>query len=117
MRSFKGFTEARSARDASGYIDMDDDATKATPQNPMIIINGIGRMSYEGLKKDVARKLQQLAKRDDYTFLYKQIGKLEDFSDSGESVLQAYVRTLIQVEKQMSTGAYKRRINMAKRSR
>lgn len=108
--------EASSKTEVSGYIDMQDPQTIADPENPAIVVIGIGKWDYKSLKKDVDRKLKDLAKKD-YKFIYKQIGKLEDFSAPYESPLQAYVRTLIQVEEKMKSGPYKRKITLAKRKR
>lgn len=119
-RALKVLSEAGKTTEISGYIDMNDPQTKATPENPAIIVVGIGKWDYESLKKDVERKckdLEKFAKRGDFKFLYKQMGKLDDFSASYESPLQAYIRTLIQVEAKMASGAYKRKITLAKRQR
>jgi hypothetical protein len=119
-RAINILSEAGKTTEISGYIDMNDPQTKATPENPAIIVVGIGKWDYESLKKDVERKckdLEKLAKRGDFKFLYKQMGKLDDFSASYESPLQAYIRTLIQVEAKMASGAYKRKITLAKRQR
>ena len=119
-RALKVLSEAGKTTEISGYIDMNDPQTKATPENPAIIVVGIGKWDYESLKKDVEKKckdLEKIAKRGDFKFLYKQMGKLDDFSASYESPLQAYIRTLIQVEAKMASGAYKRKITLAKRQR
>jgi hypothetical protein len=111
-------SEAGSKREISGYIDMNDPQTKATPENPAIVVIGIGKLDYETLKKDVERKTKDLynfAKRGDFKFMYKQMGKLDDYSSSYESPYQAYIRTLIQVEEKMASGPYKRKITLAKR--
>ena len=88
-------SEAGSKREISGYIDMNDPQTKATPENPVIVVIGIGKL--------------------DFKFMYKQMGKLDDYSSSYESPYQAYIRTLIQVEEKMASGPYKRKITLAKR--
>ena len=83
----------------------------------MVIIFGIGKLPLSSLKKDIERKfkdLPNLAKRDQWKFIYKQIGKMTDYTDSFESVLQSYVRAVIQVEEEMSKPAYKRRITTLK---
>tara|TARA_Y100000004_G_C8603649_1_gene281671 strand:- start:24 stop:398 length:375 start_codon:yes stop_codon:yes gene_type:complete len=119
-RAINILSEAGKTTEISGYIDMNDPQTKATPENPAIVVVGIGKWDYESLKKDVERKckdLEKIAKRGDFKFLYKQMGKLDDFSASYESPLQAYIRTLIQVEAKMASGAYKRKITLAKRQR
>ena len=111
-------SEAKTKTEISGYIDMQDPQTLATPENPAIVIIGIGKMDYKNLKKDVERKckdLERFAKRGEWKFLYKQMGKLDDYSSPFESPFQAYIRTLIQVEEKMASGPYKRRITMAKR--
>ncbi len=111
-------SEAGSKREISGYIDMNDPQTKATPENPAIVVIGIGKLDYETLKKDVERKTKDLynfAKKGDFKFMYKQMGKLDDYSSSYESPYQAYIRTLIQVEEKMASGPYKRKITLAKR--
>ena len=97
---------------------MQDPLTIKDPENPQIVIIGIGKMDYENLKKDVERKckdLERFAKRGDFKFLYKQMGKIDGYSAPYESPLQAYIRTLIQVEEKMASGPYKRRITLAKR--
>jgi len=112
--------EAKIKTEISGYIDMQDPQTIATPENPAIIVVGIGKWDYESLKKDVERKckdLEKFAKRGDFKFLYKQMGKIDDYSAPYESPFQAYIRTLIQVEEKMSSGPYKRKITLAKRKR
>lgn len=119
-RAINILSEAGKTTEISGYIDMNDPQTKATPENPAIVVVGIGKWDYESLKKDVEKKckdLEKIAKRGDFKFLYKQMGKLDDFSASYESPLQAYIRTLIQVEAKMASGAYKRKITLAKRQR
>ena len=108
--------EAKIKTEVSGYIDMQDPQTISDPENPAIVVIGIGKWDYKSLKKDVERKLKDLSKKD-YKFIYKQIGKIDDFSAPYESPLQAYVRTLIQVEEKMSSGSYKRKITLAKRKR
>lgn len=111
-------SEAGSKREISGYIDMNDPQTKATPENPAIVVIGIGKLDYETLKKDVERKTKDLynfAKKGDFKFMYKQMGKLDDYSSSYESPYQAYIRTLIQVEEKMASGPYKRKMTLAKR--
>lgn len=121
MGTLKEILEARSSKEISGYIDMEDPQTKLTPENPAIVIIGIGKMDYETLKKDVVRKckdLERFAKRGEWKFLYKQMGKMEDYSGgSGESPFQSYIRTLIQVEEKMASGPYKRKLTLAKRKR
>ena len=110
--------EASKPGEISGYIDFEDQQTKLTPENPAIVIIGIGKMDYETLKKDVENKTKDLlrfAKRGDWKFLYKQMGKIDDYSAPYESPFQAYIRTLIQVEEKMKSGPYKRRITMARR--
>jgi len=113
--------EASKPGEISGYIDFEDQQTKLTPENPAIVIIGIGKMDYETLKKDVENKTKDLlrfAKRGDWKFLYKQMGKIEDYSGGAiESPYQSYIRTLIQVEEKMASGPYKRRITVAKRKR
>lgn len=120
INQIKSFlNEAKSSQEISGYIDMEDPQTKSTPENPAIIVIGIGKLDYETLKKDVENKTKDLlkfAKRGDFKFLYKQLGKIEDYSGGAiESPYQAYIRTLIQVEEKMKSGPYKRRITMARR--
>ena len=113
--------EASKPGEISGYIDFEDQQTKLTPENPAIVIIGIGKMDYETLKKDVENKTKDLlrfAKRGDWKFLYKQMGKIEDYSGGAiESPYQSYIRTLIQVEEKMASGPYKRLITVAKRKR
>ena len=120
MGTLNQILEAKSTKEISGYIDMEDPQTKSTPENPAIVVIGIGKLDYETLKKDVERKckdLERIAKRGDFKFLYKQMGKLDDYSAPYESPFQAYIRTLIQVEEKMNSGPYKRKISMAKRKR
>jgi hypothetical protein len=110
--------EANVKTEISGYIDMKDPQTIADPENPAIVVIGIGKWDYKSLKKDVEKKckdLERFAKKGDWKFLYKQMGKLDDYSTSYESPFQAYVRTLIQVEEKMASGSYKRKITLAKR--
>ena len=113
--------EASKPAELSGYIDMEDPQTIANPENPQIVIIGLGKMDYENLKKDVVRKckdLERFAKRGEWKFLYKQMGKIVDYSGGSlESPFQSYIRTLIQVEEKMARVPYKRRITMAKRKR
>jgi hypothetical protein len=120
INQIKSFlNEAKSSQEISGYIDMEDPQTKATPENPAIVIIGIGKLDYESLKKDVERKckdLERFAKRGEWKFLYKQMGKIDDYSGGPtESPFQSYIRTLIQVEEKMKSGPYKRKITMARR--
>ena len=111
--------EASLKTEVSGYIDMLDPQTIADPENPAIVVIGLGKWDYKTLKKEVERKtkdLERFAKRGDWKFLYKQMGKLEDYSGGTlESPYQSYVRTLIQVEEKMASGVYKRKITLAKR--
>jgi hypothetical protein len=113
--------EASKPAEISGYIDMEDPQTKENPLNPAIVIIGIGKMDYENLKKDVERKckdLERFAKRGEWKFLYKQMGKIEDYAGGAhESPFQSYIRTLIQVEEKMKSGPYKRKITMAKNAK
>jgi hypothetical protein len=120
MGTLKEILEAKSSKEISGYIDMEDPQTKLTPENPAIVVIGLGKLDYETLKKDVERKckdLERFAKRGDFKFLYKQMGKIDDYSASYESPFQAYIRTLIQVEEKMASGPYKRKLTLAKRKR
>ena len=110
INQIKSFlNEAKSSQEISGYIDMEDPQTKSTPENPAIIVIGIGKLDYETLKKDVENKTKDLlkfAKRGDFKFLYKQLGKIEDYSGGAiESPYQAYIRTLIQVEEKMKSAS------------
>ena len=110
--------EASKPAEISGYIDFDDPKTKEDYTNPQIVIVGIGKLDYKNLKSVVERKckdLERFAKRGEWKFLYKQMGKIDDYSSSFESPLQAYIRTLIQVEEKMASGPYKRKITLAKR--
>ena len=114
------YNEASNVKQESGYIDFDDEQTKTNPEDPMVVISGIGKLTLSSLKKEIDRKFKELsnfAKRDQWKFIYKQIGKLTDYTDSFESTLQAYIRTVIQVEEVMSKSAYKRRINTAQRKK
>ena len=110
--------EASKPAEISGYIDFDDPKTKEDYTNPQIVIVGIGKLDYKNLKSAVERKckdLERFAKRGEWKFLYKQMGKIQDFSGGiHESPFQAYIRALIQVEETMKGGSYKRRITMAK---
>ena len=111
------YNEASNVKQDSGYIDFDDEQTKTNPEDPMVVISGIGKLPLSSLKKEIDRKfkdLPNLAKRDQWKFIYKQIGKLTDYTDSFESPLQAYVRAVVQVEEEMSKSAYKRRITTLK---
>jgi hypothetical protein len=92
MGTLKEILEAKSSKEISGYIDMEDPQTKLTPENPAIVVIGLGKLDYETLKKDVD-------------------------SASYESPFQAYIRTLIQVEEKMASGPYKRKLTLAKRKR
>ena len=120
-KALKALNEASSSKELSGYIDMNDPQTINTPENPAIIVVGLGKLDYEYLKKDVERKckdLEKFAKRGDWKFLYKQMGKIEDYSGGKiESPFQAYIRTLIQVEEKMASGPYKRKLTLAKRKK
>ena len=113
--------EAKTSKELSGYIDMEDPQTKATPNNPAIVVIGIGKVDYVTLKKMIMAKLKDLpniGKKEQWTFLYKQIGKVEDYAGGNiESPLQAYIRTLIQVEEKMASGPYKRKLTLAKKNR
>ena len=116
--ALKVLKEARTQSEVSGYILMDDSQTKATPENPAVVVVGLAKYDYQSLKKDVERnikELEKLAKRGSYEGLYSLIGKITK-SDL-ESPLQAKIRTLVQVEKKMASGPYKRKITLAKRQR
>lgn len=120
-RAMNILNEAKTSKELSGYIDMEDPQTKATPDNPAIIVIGLGKVDYITLKKMIMAKLKDLpnvGKKGQWTFLYKQIGKIEDYAGGNiESPLQAYVRTLIQVEEKMASGPYKRKLTLAKKKR
>ena len=72
IKEIKSFlNEAKSSQEISGYIDMEDPQTKATPENPAIVIIGIGKLDYESLnthpmwvdkkdRKNTARKQLQV---------------------------------------------------------
>jgi hypothetical protein len=113
--------EASKPNEISGYIDFEDPLTKENPENPQIVIIGIGKLDYKSLQEDVQRKTKDLfnfAKKGNWKFMYKTVGKIHDYSGGPiESPYQAYIRTLIQVEEKMASGSYKRRITMAKRKR
>ena len=108
--------EARTKTEVSGYIAMKDPQTIANPEDPTVVVVGLGTYTYETLKKDVSRQikdLEKLAKRGNYEGLYSIIGKLT--KTDLETPLQAKIRTLIQVEEKMASGPYKRKISLAKR--
>jgi hypothetical protein len=115
----KILSEAKTSKEISGYIDMEDPQTKKTPENPAVVVIGIGKLDYQTLKKDVEAKTKDLyrfAKRGDFKFLYKQMGKIGDYAGGDiESPYQAYIRTLIQVEEKMASGPYKAKITKARR--
>lgn len=115
-KAISALKEARTKTEVSGYIVMDDPQTIASPENPAVVVVGLAKYNYEGLKKDVVRQikeLEKLSKRGNYSALYSVIGKITD-SDL-ESPLQSKIRTLIQVEEKMASGAYKRKITLAKK--
>jgi hypothetical protein len=110
MESFIGHTLTEGKKGTSGIIhgtlNPDD------PEDPNVQVFGVGIWKLSALKKNVEKKISDLAsraKRGDFELIHKQI------SDE-KSILRHMVQAIIDVEDKLKTPQMKRKITMIKRN-
>ena len=98
-----------------GYIVMDSEQTRVTPDNPEVVIVGLYKTDLEYLRDTIKKDLQTYADVMDPKSEAMQenavIGKLTD----KYSAFIAKVKALDDVKKQMDKPQYKRKLTLAKR--
>ena len=107
MESFKRhkLNDARKLAQVMWKDDMDFD-------NPEIQVFGLGVYTLKTLRKNIAMKLEDLAKRveTDSSWVWKQI-------TDPKQIMHNLVGALYEVESELSSSASKRKITMMKRKR
>lgn len=94
--------------DVAGYI-YDSETTSITPENPEVVVVGIGRYRLDSLESDIRSSLKKLADESTYNIISKMTAEF--------AVLPHKVKALDQVQKKMESPAYKRKITQAKKKR
>ena len=82
------------------------------PNDPTVIITGFGTMLFSQLKDDVHKKLDDLAKRTKRGDFDMAIYQIVHGEAKFSQVLPHKLQAIADVEKQMSTRQWKRRITM-----
>lgn len=95
-------------KEVSGYI-YDSETTNTTPENPEIIVVGIGRYRLDSLESDIRSSLKDLADESTVNIISKITAE--------RAVLPHKVKALDEVLKKMESPAYKRKITLAKQKR
>ena len=95
-------------KEVAGYI-YDSEVTTTTPENPEVVVVGIGRYRLDSLESDIRSSLKKLADESTYNIISKITAEF--------AVLPHKVKALDQVQKKMETPAYKRKITQAKKKR
>lgn len=134
LRKFSGLTNSTKASDARisssadlssdeeketyGYI-YNSEQSKVTPENPEIVVVGLGRYDLEHLQLAVKSDLEEMAKSIEPKSNYPEFGieKVTHRILQKHSAFIAKLRALEQVLAKMDTPAYKRKITLAKRKR
>lgn len=83
---------------------------KFNPENPEILVKGVGRYTLESLKKNIAGKLADLADRaekDQFAFINEMLNE--------KSILTHFVKAVLDVEKELKTPNIKRKITLMKK--
>jgi hypothetical protein len=87
------------------------DRKKFNPENPEILVKGVGRVTLEGLKKNLSEKFKDLSDRAargaDWGFIKEAI--------SEKGILNHYILALLDVERQLKNPVTKRRITLMKK--
>lgn len=95
-------------KEVAGYI-YKSETSDITPENPEVVVVGIGRYRLDSLESDIRSSLKKLADESTYNIISKMTG---DFA-----VLPHKIKALDQVQKKMESPAYKRKITQAKKKR
>ena len=98
------------ARGQHGNIQMDN---IGDPENPNVIVSGYGVFPVKLLRKQISKRLQELAtrlERGDSDFLIREL-------TPGKGILKLFVDALEDVETQMKTPAVKRKLTMLKKKK
>lgn len=124
LRQFYGLTNGAKVSDAAigtmpdlssdeeketyGYI-YKSEQTTMTPENPEIVVVGLGRYDLESLEKNIRSQLSKLSEDNVSNIVY---GLTKEHSP-----LITKIKAMQQVLKKMETPQYKRKISLAKRKR
>ena len=95
-------------KEVAGYI-YSSETSNITPENPEVVVVGIGRYRLDSLESDIRSSLKKLADEPTYNIISKITA---DFA-----TLPHKVKALDQVQKKMESPAYKRKITQAKKKR
>ncbi len=98
------------ARGEHGNIQMDN---IGDPENPNVIVSGYGVLSVNFLRKEISKRLKELAtrlERGDSDFLIREL-------TPGKGILKLFVDALDDVEAQMKTPKVKRKLTMLKKKK
>ena len=95
-------------KEVSGYI-YDSETTNTTPENPEVIVVGIGRYRLDSLESDIRSSLKLLSDESTPNIISKIISK--------SAVIPHKIKALDEIQKKMETPMYKRKITLAKRKR
>jgi hypothetical protein len=95
-------------KEVAGYI-YKSETSDITPENPEVVVVGIGRYRLDALESDIRSSLKELANESTSNIISKMTGNF--------AVLPHKIKALDQVLKKMDTSAYKRKITLAKRKR
>ena len=95
-------------KDVAGYIYQSETST-ITPENPEVVVAGIGRYRLDSLESDIRSSLKQLADESTSNIISKITSDL--------AVLPHKIKALDQIQKKMEAPTYKRKITLAKQKR
>ena len=108
MKEFKEFSQLSEAK---GSIYDTKPKSVKDAEDPEVLIQGFGRMKYSQLKKMIARGFEDMAKRAKRGLDFDW-SSLEVMMKQGQEHLEA----VQDIEKEMESSKYKRKITMLKRA-
>ena len=95
-------------KDRKGYV-YKSEQTLTTPENPEVIVFGLGKYDLESLQSNIRKELEDLSKDNINNIIYKLTDKY--------SALVHKVKALDEIQEEMDTPQYKKKITLAKRKR
>ena len=91
-----------------GYI-YNSEQSKTTPENPEIVVVGLGRYDLESLRKHIQQQLKEMSEASDYNII--------SYLTDKHSPIVHKAKALKEVLKDMDQPSYKRKITLAKQKR
>ena len=118
MRNFKEFNELTEAA-KYGSIDMKSVKTYEDALDPEVLVKGIGRLSLSQIKRNILDKYKELAVDMRLSTNPASAGKGEEYGADHlykiQNKLIYFVGALADVEKEMKSSQYKRKLTILKK--